>query len=226
MPIVSKLFFGNTSTYTNTNTVTLDNSYYWRKWNNSDTTGSTWQRWNDDWVLSSDTGTTDAQIWTIWNDRWERQHVFPMPQEERDRVQGAIDHWASQGRVVHLGASSEQREQWRREEEERERKTREAAKQWEEACARAEILLKSCLTPQQQEELEKRNYFHIEVQGKRYRIRRGRSRNVHEVNAQDQVIKTLCAHPYERVPDADTMLVQKLMLESAEADFLRIANHS
>ena len=39
-------------------------------------------------------------------------------------------------------------------------------------------------------------------------------------------IKTLCAHPTVRVPDADNMLAQKLYLESNEEEFLRIANHS
>jgi hypothetical protein len=40
------------------------------------------------------------------------------------------------------------------------------------------------------------------------------------------MIKRLCSHLIELVPDADTMLAQKLHLECNEDAFLRIANHS
>jgi hypothetical protein len=95
-----------------------------------------------------------------------------------------------------------------------------------EAKKRADELLKAHLTPQQREELEMKNHFHLLVGAKKYRINRGRSRNIQLVNEQGVVVKTLCAHPSEMIPDADTMLAQKLMLEANENEFLRIANHS
>jgi hypothetical protein len=96
---------------------------------------------------------------------------------------------------------------------------------------RAEKLLLKVLSPKQREELKAKNFFTLETLSKNgerriYRINRGRSGNVEQVDATGRRIKRLCAHPAEAVPDADTMLGQKFMLETAEDDFLRVANHS
>jgi len=102
----------------------------------------------------------------------------------------------------------------------------------EKAMNRAEALLQEALNAKQREELAQKGFFSLDVlnqngQRRQYRIRRGRSRNVQQVDpVSGNVLKHLCAHPRELVPDADTMLAQKLMLETAEAEFLRIANHS
>jgi hypothetical protein len=62
--------------------------------------------------------------------------------------------------------------------------------------------------------------------GDEYEIALGRSRNIRVVGADGRYKRTLCAHPAELVPNADTVLAQKLMLECAEREFLRIANVS
>jgi hypothetical protein len=99
------------------------------------------------------------------------------------------------------------------------------------ARERAEELLRECLAPDQAEELSRAGHFHVDTispngERRRYRIERGRARNVKQVDAGGRVVKTLCAHPIAQLPDADTMLAQKLMLEASEEEFLRIANHS
>ena len=100
------------------------------------------------------------------------------------------------------------------------------------ANQRAEKLLQETLTPKERVELAEKGFFTLESISKRdgqrrlYRISRGRSRNVHQVDDNGRVIKTLCAHPMALVPDADTMLAQKLMLQADQDEFLRIANHS
>jgi hypothetical protein len=99
------------------------------------------------------------------------------------------------------------------------------------AKARAERLLVEALSPKQAEELQAKGHFHLDVHSKdgarrTYRINRGRARNVQQVDTGGRVIKHLCAHPTMLVPDADTMLAQKLWLETAEEEFLRVANHS
>lgn len=96
---------------------------------------------------------------------------------------------------------------------------------------RAEKLLHEALSPIQLEDLKANGHFHLEVHSqngdsRRYRIKRGRSRNVQQVDASGKVLKHFCIHPREAVPDADTMLAQKLWLETMEQEFLRIANHS
>lgn len=98
----------------------------------------------------------------------------------------------------------------------------------EDAEARAEALLRSSLTEDQRQELDARGCFHIEVGERLYRIRRGRAGNIYVVKDREDtnvdIIETLCAHPEIMVPDADTMLAQKLWLEFDEAAFREIAN--
>lgn len=96
----------------------------------------------------------------------------------------------------------------------------------EQANARAEELLRSMLTQEQQDQLNIMSAFIIETELRKYRIRRGRSTNVDELDGSGKVVARLCAHPREGVPNADTMLAQMLMLQTDEAEFRRIANIS
>lgn len=92
------------------------------------------------------------------------------------------------------------------------------------ADARAELLLRSSLSRKQLGELKRRGYFHVMVGKRRFRITRKRTHNVMEVDARGRVRKTFCAHPIDQVPDADTMLAQKLWLETEPKEFFKIAN--
>jgi hypothetical protein len=98
------------------------------------------------------------------------------------------------------------------------------------ARERAQRILQENLTLAQREELAQKGHFTLTLyagdERRLYRIRQGRSRNVHQVDDNGRILKTLCAHPGIDCPDEDTMLAQKLMLESQEQEFLRIANHS
>ncbi len=60
--------------------------------------------------------------------------------------------------------------------------------------------------------------------GNKYLIRKGRFVNIEVLDEDGKVKHKICAHPRERFPDYDTMLAQKLFLESAEEEFLKIAN--
>ena len=105
----------------------------------------------------------------------------------------------------------------------RERRFKEAAEQ------RAHALLISMLTPEQRAELEEKKHFHLTVYDKDgshrvYRIERGYAGNVKLLGADGQPIKRYCIHADSRLPHEDQMLAQKLLLESNEAEFLRIAN--
>jgi hypothetical protein len=95
------------------------------------------------------------------------------------------------------------------------------------ASERAERLLVACLSSAQRGELTTAGWFEVQSsRGRRYRIRRGRVRNVIEVDMLGRTLRTYCCHPFDGVPDADTMLAQKLMLETQEDEFLRLANVS
>lgn len=105
-------------------------------------------------------------------------------------------------------------------EERRARREREAA-ETEAAKAKAEELLLHFLDAEQRAELATHDRFHVSTSsGRRYCINRGRAGNIRR--PADRVI--FCIHDYEGLPEADTMLAQKLLLEADEREFLRIAN--
>lgn len=88
----------------------------------------------------------------------------------------------------------------------------------------AERLLVSQLTPEQRDELERLDRFHVIAGDKTYRIRRGWAGNI-DLIEDDQIVERWCVHPARQIPVADSMVAQKLMIESGCADELRgIAN--
>jgi mRNA-degrading endonuclease RelE of RelBE toxin-antitoxin system len=96
-----------------------------------------------------------------------------------------------------------------------------------EAEARAKETLKECLDEEQVEMLEKDSFFLVEVKsGNKYRIRKGRTRNIERIDKDNKIVEHLCVHPKIQCPDYDTMLTQKLMLEENEEDLRKVANIS
>jgi hypothetical protein len=97
----------------------------------------------------------------------------------------------------------------------------------QEAQRRAAILLREHLTHEQIEELMQERHFRVQApSGIVYRIDVGYARNVRRLDETGRPIETYCIHPADAlgIPEEDSMLAQKLMLETSEADFLRIAN--
>jgi hypothetical protein len=206
---------------------------------NSATSTHIWTVWNDTFVQAAGTMQTITQtvastlpnlistvstattalneiVWTNWSNSFtlsNTSNVVPM------RRQALSPEEAARRREESIRYEAQRREETIRIEAER-----------SVAKDRAEKLLRDGLSPRQCEELAAKGFFTLETlskgQRKIYRIERGRSRNVKQVDDNGRVIKTLCAHPAEYVPDADTMLAQKLWLETAEDEFLRVANHS
>lgn len=92
------------------------------------------------------------------------------------------------------------------------------------AVARAEELLREHLNEEQRSSYDMFREFLCKAQsGKTYRIRKGTSNNVFLLNDEGAEIMRFCIHP-QGVPDGDAMLAQKLMLETDEKSFTRIAN--
>lgn len=97
------------------------------------------------------------------------------------------------------------------------------------AKARARKLLFSMLNADQQKELDEKNHFHLTVHSrdgsmKVYRIEHGYAGNVKLLGVDGQPVKRYCIHADYRLPYEDQMLAQKLLLETNEPEFLRIAN--
>ncbi len=94
-----------------------------------------------------------------------------------------------------------------------------------EADKRSEELLLDSLDEVQRLMYEKAKKFLVRggETGREYEIHRGRTKNV-VFKDENGTEKRLCAHPKDSVPDCDTVLAQKLMLETCEREFLGIAN--
>lgn len=100
-------------------------------------------------------------------------------------------------------------------------------REYDRAKGKALAILCEHLTREQIEGLLYRNWFEVVgSEGGRYQIDYGHAINVRGLNAQGEVMRTYCAHPQDaaEIPDCDSMLVQKLMLESDESGFKRVAN--
>jgi hypothetical protein len=94
-----------------------------------------------------------------------------------------------------------------------------------EAAKKAEQLLVANLNPTQKKRWKEAQEFVVLSQsGRRFVITNGRNGNVREVDDQGNRLRSFCIVS-PSVPVPDQLLAQKLMLECAEADFLRIANN-
>lgn len=95
-------------------------------------------------------------------------------------------------------------------------------------AARARKLLRDHLEAGELDQLAAHGYFEVEstTSGRRYRIYRGHSRNVVELDKDGLAVARLCAYPSAALPDEDHMLAQRLFLQSAEDEFRKVAYHT
>lgn len=155
------------------------------------------------WSDSTSNTTTPSLIWT----------------SPSSTISGINTHWGPPREVTPAERVqlAESRLRW-----EQEARVRQKAKE------RAALLLQENLSEKQRLELAAKGYFTLVVasngEKRYYQVHQGRNGNVHQVDAHGNKIGQYCAHPRISCPDEDTMLAQKLMLESQEQEFLRIAN--
>jgi hypothetical protein len=162
------------------------------------TTDYTWLSWT-----AGNTATTaDVNItWGDWNVIYRPTYVYQSP-APRQRTPEEIA--AAEEARLHV------------EEQARIRREEQAA-----AVAAAERLLVENLNPYQRRRYRKHGHFDVRTRsGRRFRITRGWTHNVFELDHQGKRIKTYCIHPREKIPDQDNMLAQKFLLEHDEATFL------
>jgi hypothetical protein len=95
----------------------------------------------------------------------------------------------------------------------------------EEAERKAEELLQSHLTPEEYHQLLTQGYLRVQspsVPNRTYLV--PRYRGLVRVYEQGRATKRLCVGPVETVPDADVVLMHKLMIEGNEEEYLKTAN--
>lgn len=145
-------------------------------------------------------------------------------------METSVFDWTSAITTTINASTPEQREQIRCERERQQRMYQEQMRSRAElqrlASGRARVLLLSLLDDVQAAEYEAHGQFHVigSVSGNRYLIMRGRAQNVFRLNDAGERVVELCGHVGECVPDEDNILAQKFMIETDEAEFLRVAN--
>ncbi len=100
-----------------------------------------------------------------------------------------------------------------------------AHSEWLAAKARAEHVLMEMLSPEDYQHLARRGYIEVRspnVPERCYRVPKYRGR-IHVYEA-GRPVMSLCVQPVHHIPDADVVLIHKLMIEGNEQEYLRIAN--
>jgi hypothetical protein len=96
---------------------------------------------------------------------------------------------------------------------------------WSRAERRATDLLRDILTPEQFRQLLWRGYLEIPSPTQPRRIYRvPRSKGYVQVIENGRAIMRLCLQPVEYLPDADVVVLHKLMIEANEETYLQKAN--
>lgn len=196
-------------------TTTSSTGETWIRWCSStasttSTSTDSWQVWCD----ASTTTSTTSTVWLYWNEDVGQYTEARQPARVETEEQ----------RAERLRQAEANAARWKAEAEESAKRAEAERLRREAAEARAEALLLEHLSEEQRADYRKHRHFVVHGRRARYRIRYGRSGNVDVVNRDGRISHRYCAHPEECVPNPDTMLAQKLMLESDEDAFARIAN--
>lgn len=198
----------------------------WRIWATTAATTATcgaWECWTNGTYADSTncytSSTTATTVWRVWANQqtWVRCHVYdyaapPTPELTPEQKKAAAAQ-AERQRIENDRIRAENA-----------RLAAIEAERQRIAAERADELLREHLDHQQRDELEKAKRFHVVSQkGKRFRIDRGSHGNVFELDDKERPSRRFCIQP-PGVPHGDAMLAQKLLLETDEDAFRRIAN--
>lgn len=170
----------------------------------SNVTESAWVNWNVIYPTTTVTTgsiTTNSVEWVYWNAQYDC--VFS-PEK----------------------LFTEQQEALRLQQEERNRRQAEIEAKRVAAQKKATELLLENLDAEQQIEFNQHKRFTVHVRGKvdqHYLIEYGYAGNV-KLFHKGKAIAKFCIHPAHNLPNEDVMLAQKLLLETNEEQFLKIAN--
>jgi hypothetical protein len=202
----------------------------WGAWNNASTTSAStcgddiWNRWAITTGSGSTTITaTNSCVFQLWNAQGQTSAT-------NDITWGNMATGTARGRLhVRYSAprvTEEELAARAQRAEEQARIARLAQAQRAQADDRAMRLLRTMLNDEQNQDLEKDGHFFVPApSGRLYRISKGRSGNVKVVDPVTRVWKeSLCIHQRMNVPYGDTMLMQKLLIETHEEEFRATAN--
>lgn len=216
------------------------------------TTGGVWDAWSDQYSITS--GTTTATINQIVWGRWQPTASITITGGTTAATDWAFNNrgaytaaasatfarWVGQHaetkeqEAARLAAEAERQRIWEAGEPERAAQRERAAQaaaatlaKRQGAHRRAMELLYLVLSTSQKKMLEEKRFFLVDApSGRCYRIDQGNHANVKVVDkATGNILETLCVQP-DGLPDGDVMLIQKLLIETAEQAFRDTANIS
>lgn len=170
----------------------------------------TWRNWSD-----STTGATSStvEVWTNWNGA----------STNITRVATEVwAGWVSDTNIVVRQQSKAELERQQKEEAERQ-KARDAA-----AAKAAKLLLEELDADQRADFEAKKSFVVTAKSGRKYRIRTGTHGNVDVLDKDGKPEARLCVQTRDEfaLPTPDVMLAQKLYIEHAEEEFLKVANRT
>ncbi len=188
--------------------------------------GNVWTAWNVSYVGSTvvvgpavaTTATTSATTNVFTTDATWLEWI-----RVQDAARAAEVARIGRQTAARVEPTAEQRERWRQEEARRRDEQNRLLREENAAKDKAIVLLKSCLTPQQLEEYEKKKHFHLHVGDRVYRIEQGSHGNVKLIDKDGKIKRSFCIQP-RGVPEGDAMLAQKLLLQTDEKAFYESAN--
>ncbi|MFN0073937.1 MAG: hypothetical protein ACKVVP_20855 [Chloroflexota bacterium] len=97
--------------------------------------------------------------------------------------------------------------------------------EWREAQDRAEDLLRHVLSDDDYRLLDRRGYLEVSSPSRPRRVYRiPRHQGQVKVYEGGVPLMALCVQSVEPIPDGDTIIMHKLMIEGNESEYLRIAN--
>lgn len=190
----------------------------WATWTNAATTSvqvNFWHNWCEESHITR--ASSDYRVFRAWTE----VHELEMAIHARDRRYNPIEVIESE---AEKRARLAREEQYRRDRAEQDRRFAEEAAKRKKAEETAMELLMGFLSKEQREMLKKLNYFLVTAKsGRIYRIEQGSHGNVKVVDKNNRMLEKLCIQP-TGVPYGDSMLMQKMMIETAEDVFRKHAN--
>lgn len=183
--------------------------------------------------LTSATTTVGTQVWTLWNTTTgvtsvtsATTDVWPIWINTAGTALVTNNPWQPRQRTAEEMVADAARAESYRAERVKADGERQLARQ------KAQLLLDQHLSEKQRSDLAAKGHFELTTihsqsgERRRYRINRGRAGNVERIDENGKRLSRYCIHPVINCPDEDTMLTQKLWLETNEELFLRTANRS
>lgn len=181
---------------------------------------TTWENWT-----TEKASTNSYTIWSVWTNDLDTCIGTSMSSSNVVwKIWTSGD--ANSGNVSFAPKELTEEEKQRQMQEREARRLAEEKRRADQAAAdaKADELLLEFLDAMQRNQLEKERAFMVDSEtGKKFRIRHGSHAKVEEFDENGKLIGTHCIYA-PGVPAGDEALAKKLMLETNEAEFRKIAN--